>query len=73
MRKPDRIRYYITNNGEESTVRSVRVALGVSEQRVECETNPAALDATLGEQSAPASETEVKRRVKDAIRRTVDR
>ena len=70
MQKP--IRYYITKSGEEPTVRSVRVALGENEPRVEPETN-AAPEATVAKRSAAAPATEVTRRVKDAIRRTVDR
>lgn len=71
MQKP--IRYYITKSGEEPTVRSVRVALGESEPRVEADTTVTAPEASVGKRPAPTPATEVTRRVKDAIRRTVDR
>ena len=70
MQKP--IRYYITKSGEEPTVRSVRVALGESEPRAEPEPNATAPEATAGKRPA-AAPADVTRRVKDAIRRTVDR
>ena len=71
MQKP--IRYYITKSGEEPTVRSVRVALGESEPHADSDTNVTTPEATLGQRPAAAPATEVKRRVKEAIRRTVDR
>jgi hypothetical protein len=67
MQKP--IRYYITKSGEEPTVRSVRVALGANEPRVEPDTNVAATETAAADRSAPAPAAEVTRRVKDAIRR----
>jgi hypothetical protein len=72
MQQSNRVRYYITKSGEEPTVRSVRVALGEGEPRVEPEATATAAEATSGKRPA-APATEVTRRVKDAIRRTVDR
>ena len=71
MQKP--IRYYITKSGDEPTVRSVRVELGESDPRVEVEPTVPSPDATLAKRLAAAPATEVRRRVKDAIRRTVER
>ena len=72
MQKP--IRYYITKSGEEPTVRSVRVALGAEEARVEPETSAAHADPIVASRSAPAPAAKVTRRVRDAIRRrTVER
>ena len=67
MRKP--IRYYITKSGDEPTVRSVRVALGADEPRVEPEAAATASETTAANRRSPAPATEVKRRVKNAIRR----
>ena len=71
MQKP--IRYYITTSGEEPTVRSVHVALGQSEPRVESETSALTSESPLAERPVAAPAAEVTRRVKDVIRRTVDR
>ena len=71
MQKP--IRYYITKSGEEPTVRSVRVALGENDPRDEPETVGTAPEPANGERPAATPATEVTRRVRDAIRRTVDR
>ena len=72
MQKP--IRYYITKSGEEPTVRSVRVALGAEEPRVDPETSAAHVDSIAASRSAPAPAAKVTRRVRDAIRRrTVER
>ena len=70
MQKP--IRYYITKSGDEPTVRSVRVALGEAEPRVEPETAAPGSEATSVKHPVAASTTEVTRRVRAAIRRTVD-
>ena len=67
MQKP--IRYYITKSGEEPTVRSVRVAQGANEPRVEAEASAAPTEAVAANRIAPAPAAEVTRRVKDAIRR----
>jgi hypothetical protein len=72
MQKP--IRYYITKSGEEPTVRSVRVALGADESRVEPETSAAEAETRVVDRHSPVPAVAVRRRVKDAIRRrTVDR
>jgi hypothetical protein len=67
MQKP--IRYYITKSGEEPTVRSVRVALGAEDSRVEPETSAAVAESMVVDRHTPAPAAEVTRRVKDAIRR----
>ena len=71
MQKP--IRYYITKSGEEPTLRSVRVTRSESEPSVEPDTTVTTPEGPVGSRPAAAPAAEVTRRVKDAIRRTVDR
>ncbi len=73
MEKP--IRYYITTSGEESTVRSVRVARGAPETNVSGDAEASTSVAPAKSmRHVPSQISEVKRRVKDAIaRRPSDR
>ncbi len=66
MEKP--VRYYITTSGEESTVRSVRVARGVQEPEA-ADDSPATPTVAPAKsiRQVPAQASEVTRRVKDAI------
>jgi hypothetical protein len=73
MQQSNQIRYYITKSGDEPTVRSVRVALGDGEPRLEAEPNVASVEATPAKRPVAAPASAVKRKVKDAIRGAVDR
>ncbi len=68
MAKP--VRYYITKSGEESTVRSVRVALGTQDPDAtgESATAPTVQPAN-SVRHVPVQASAVTRRVKDAILR----
>jgi hypothetical protein len=72
MQKP--VRYYITktDNGEEPTVRSVRVALNVPDHDLDTEAAASPVAETTNLKPArrmPSRPAGVKRLVKDAIRR----
>lgn len=73
MQEP--IRYYITKSGEESTVRSVRVARGERDPDAAVDSAaPPTVEPAKTDKLVPAQASEVKRRVKDAIlRRPSDR
>jgi len=65
----ERIRYYITNRGEEPTVRSVKVAQTAPEDEgfVASSADPA-VESKAPERSAPAPARAVERLIRGAIR-----
>ena len=70
MQKP--IRYYITKDGEEPTVRSVEVALGTSESAEVAElVAPSQSEPSRARRSMAGSVLGVKRLVKESVRRQV--
>jgi hypothetical protein len=65
----DPIRYYITKRGEESTVRSVKVAQGAPEaEEAVAPSEDTAAEPKSPERPAPAPARAVERLVKGAIR-----
>lgn len=70
MQKP--IRYYITKDGEEPTVRSVEVALGTPEAVDSSElVVPSQFESTSPRRTMAGSVRGVKRLVKESVRRQV--